>query len=81
MAKEAGGAFGRVGRQVMLQHNVSLTKGVAEKDVMPKHNLRGQGQSVFRSFNQEPTATATNGGKCAVAVGSGLNEIYPRVKN
>ena len=34
-----------------------------------------QGRSVFRSFNPEPTATAMNRGKFAVAVGSGLNEI------
>jgi hypothetical protein len=40
-----------------------------------------QGQSVLRSFNPEPTATALNRGKFAVAVGSGLNEISPRVKN
>jgi hypothetical protein len=40
-----------------------------------------QGQSVFRSFNPEPTATAINRGKNTVAVGSGLNEIYPRLKN
>ena len=43
--------------------------------------LQTQGRSVFRSFNPEPTATAMNRGKCAVAVGSGLNEIYPTVKN
>jgi hypothetical protein len=37
----------------------------------------GQGRSVFRLFNPEPTATAANPEKNTVAVGSGLNDPLP----
>jgi hypothetical protein len=51
------------------------------KPARPMSRETCQGRSVFRSFNPEPTATALNRRKFAVAVGSGLNEISPRVKN
>jgi hypothetical protein len=52
-------------------------KAKAEEEFAQAKKLGGKGRSVFRSFNPEPTATARNRGKIAVAVGSGLNEFAP----
>jgi hypothetical protein len=42
---------------------------------------RPRADQFFSSFNPEPAATVINREKNAVAVGSGLNERYPMLKN
>jgi hypothetical protein len=47
----------------------------------PEPRGKRHSQSVFRLFNPEPTATAANPDKNTVAVGSGLNDPLPILKN